>query len=360
MSRPLCATIQLNHLVYNALQVRRFAPHSRIMAAIKANAYGHGLADCARALDHYVDAFAVLNLCEAEQIRALGILKPIILLEGFFMAAEIEQLVALNIWTVVHHQAQIEQLQQSTIRSPVTVWLKIDTGMHRLGFLPKDMPAALSALNCPQVRQPINLMTHFACADVPNNPHTQAQFDCFQTITTGRSGLRSLANSAAVCAWPQTHADWVRPGIMLYGASPLADVTAADLGLKAVMSLQSRLIACKTIQAGESVGYGSTWQAPESILMGIVAVGYGDGYPRYLPSGAVVLLHGQRVPLIGRVSMDMIAIDLRFCPQAKVGDVVELWGNHLSVDEIANAAGTIAYELLSNVTQRVQKCFVRA
>ena len=357
MSRPLRATIQLNHLVHNALRVRDFAPHSRIMAAIKANAYGHGLNDCVRALTPHVDAFAVLNLCEAEQIRALGISKPIILLEGFFSADELPKLAALKVWTVVHHQAQIEQLRQAPINTALKVWLKIDTGMHRLGFLPTDVPAALAALACKQVQQPVNLMTHFACADEPDNAQTQGQIQRFQTVTQGLAGERSLANSAGVCAWAQSHADWVRPGIMLYGASPLQDKTAADLGLKAVMSLQSRLIARKTIAAGESIGYGATWTSPETMPIGVVAVGYGDGYPRHAPSGTPVYLHGQTVPLIGRVSMDMIAVDLRSCPQAQIGDLVELWGNHLAVERIAEAAGTISYELLSNITPRVQKRF---
>lgn len=350
--------IDLSALRHNLAVARRHAPDSKQLAVIKADAYGHGMLRIAKALDD-ADAFAVARLEEAVQLRESGITKNILLLEGVTNQAELQQAQSLNLQLVVHQTEQITLLEQAE-GEPLTVWLKIDTGMHRLGFYWQDVASAYRQLNeCDRVEGAPRLMTHLACADDRNNDNTGDQCQRFDQAFAGIEGEHSIANSAGLLGWPQTHRQWVRPGIMLYGASPFVDSTAADWDLQPVMSLQTRLIAINTGKKGEAVGYGGRWTCPEDMRIGVAAIGYGDGYPRHAPDHTPVIVGGQRTGIIGRVSMDMICLDLRNCPQTKLGDPVLLWGKNaegvvLPVDEIAQKADTIAYELFCRLTSRVK------
>jgi alanine racemase len=351
MSRPLRAEIRLSSLQHNLQRARAAAPHSQVMAAIKANAYGHGMARVAHAL-HDVDAFAVASIDEAIILRESGVHKSIVLLEGMFSADELLLVQAYDVQLVVHDVEQVEWLESAQIPRPLTIWMKVDTGMHRLGIEPAafaDLYLRLS--DCEAVGE-IRFMTHFACADETGNPATTQQIKDFADCLGKTEGQRSLANSAGILAHTESHADWIRPGIMLYGSSPLQGETAASLGLEPVMTLTSRLIAVNNLRKGDSVGYGAEWTCPEDMPVGVVACGYGDGYPRHAKEGTPVLVNGQRVPLIGRVSMDMLTVDLRGI-KAQLGDEVVLWGDGLPADEVADSVGTIAYELFCHVTARV-------
>lgn len=353
MTRPARALIDIKALRANLQRVRSAAPGARVLAVIKANGYGHGIIRCAEAL-HESDGFGVASVEEGMQLREAGIAHPIVLLEGFFEAAELPEVVRHHLSVVVHHEHQLRLLEAASLPRPVTVWLKIDTGMHRLGFAPEAAAAAWQRLSaCRNVRSRIRLMTHLANADRRDDPMTAQQIELFTTVTRDLPGERSIANSAGLLAWPQARADWVRPGIMLYGASPFEDSLGRDEQLTPVMTLRSRVIAINRLRRGDPVGYGGDWVCPEDMAVGVVGIGYGDGYPRDISAGTPVWMRGLRVPVIGRVSMDMICIDLRTLPTAEIGDEVELWGRRLPVEEIAHRAGTIPYELLCGVTQRV-------
>ncbi len=345
--------IDLPALRHNLLQVRRLAPHSKVMAAIKANGYGHGLERVALALPE-ADAFGVACIDEALQLRSIGIEQPIILLEGFFHVDELPQAEQYGFDLVLHHPSQVDKLSQHRFHQPIRVWLKIDTGMHRLGVAPEEVAPLWQRLVEHPWLVPLGQMTHLACADDSDSPMTEQQLALFASLTAGLSGIQAIANSAGIIAWPSSHVDWVRPGIMLYGVSPLLGGRAEQHGLRPVMTLRSELIATRTLSAGEAVGYGASWRCPETMPIGIVAVGYGDGYPRHARSGTPVLLNGREVPLIGRVSMDMLAVDLRSQPQAQIGDPVVLWGKGLPIEVIAEHAETIPYELLCGITRRVE------
>ncbi len=353
MSRPALARISADALRANFNQVRRHAPGRRVMAVVKANAYGHGLIQAATTLAD-ADALGVSCLEEAETLRAAGIRQPIVLLEGFFDAEELARIAVLDLDIVVHSEHQLSALEQSTCTAALVVWLKLDTGMHRLGFEPTraaELRSRLLAL--PQVRE-VRFMSHLSSADEIDNSTTPAQLQCFNDATRGLAGSRSLANSAAVLAWPESHFDWVRPGIMLYGISPFADRNGRELGLVPVMQLETRLISVRACKAGDAVGYGGAGVCPRDMPVGVAAIGYGDGYPRHAGTGTPALVNGVRCQLLGRVSMDMIALDLSARPDARVGDTVELWGNGLAVEEVARHAGTIAYELVCAVSARVR------
>jgi alanine racemase len=352
MTRPAQAILDLPALSHNLTQVRRLAPGRRIMAVIKANAYGHGMVKTARALGE-ADAFAVACLDEAIILREAGITQPLVLLEGFFDAAELPLLTQHRLITVVHHEEQLAILERSRLDAPLPVWLKVDSGMHRLGLAPAKLVNIWQRLNACGSLQVLGFMTHLANADYRNDPLTLQQLKSFTEAVDAYPGQRSIANSAAVLSWPQTHGDWVRPGIMLYGVSPFADSSGSSHGLKPVMSLHSRLIAVNHFKRGDRIGYGGEWECPEDMAVGVVAIGYGDGYPRHAKAGTPVLVNNKRVPLIGRVSMDMICVDLRGQAQARSGDPVCLWGEALPVEEVARYAGTIPYELLCRVTSRV-------
>ncbi len=353
MSRAARAVISHRALQHNLDCVRRAAPGSRVLAVIKANAYGHGIVRVARALAN-ADAFAVASIDEAMVLREAGVKQPIVLLEGVFEMQELQLAVEHGLQLVVHSEEQLRLLESSQLPQAADIWLKIDTGMHRLGFSPDVAYAVWRRLKaCDAVAETIRLMTHFANSDQRDDPTTDLQLDRFEAALTHCPGERSAANSGAVLAWPRAHMDWVRPGIMLYGASPFCDAGAAEFDLRPAMSLHSRLIAVQRYRRGEPIGYGGTWRCPEDMSVGVAAIGYGDGYPRHAPPGTPVLLNNKSVPLIGRVSMDMICLDLRTQPGAAPGDAVMLWGDGLPVEDIAASAGTIAYELLCRVTARV-------
>jgi alanine racemase len=348
MPRPLRATVDLSALRHNLGVARRHAPHARIMAVIKANGYGHGMLRVARALEA-ADGYAVLNLAEAIALREAGFTQDILLLEGFFSMDELPLLARHRLNSVIHAQWQIDALLQQPGIAPFQAWLKINSGMNRLGFQPGEVPAALHSLQ--RMGAEVTLMTHFARADESDG--IAEQLALFNAVTHGLNLPRSLSNSAAVLNCPAAHGDWVRPGIMLYGASPMSHQNAADFGLKPVMTLSSELIAMRDIPAGAAVGYGASFRAPEAMRIGTVACGYADGYPRHAPSGTPVLVDGQQSCIIGRVSMDMLSVDLSRIPGARIGSPVTLWGEGLPVDEVATAASTISYELLCAVAARV-------
>jgi alanine racemase len=354
MTRPARVVINLSALRNNLNRVRTLAPKSRVMAIVKADAYGHGITRAARALAS-ADAFGVACLEEAGQLRGSGVTRPILLLEGAYSAAELNDIVQLELEIVVHDLTQVEMLESARPASPISAWMKIDTGMHRLGFIPGLFTEVWQRLqSCPAVARPVRLMTHLASANEPVNPMTQEQLALFHTICGHLSVEKSIANSAGIVAFPESHMHWVRPGLMLYGASPLNGSTGPDEGLEPVMSLQSQLITVKRLRAGDKVGYGASWSCPEDMPVGVVAAGYADGYPRHAPSGTPLLVNGERVPLIGRASMDMLIVDLRLQPDARAGDPVLLWGTGLPVEEIARHAGTIPYELLCGVHKRLR------
>lgn len=348
MTRPIRAIVDLSALRHNLGIARKHAPHARIMAVIKANGYGHGMLRTAKALET-ADGFAVLNLGEAIALREAGFRQEILLLEGFFSSDEISLLKQHDLSTVIHAQWQIDALLQTPVSAPIQAWLKINTGMNRLGFQPDDFPAALR--NLQQAGAQVTLMTHFSSADEING--ITEQLSLFNTLTHDLQLPRSMSNSAATLTFPDALGDWIRPGIMLYGASPMSHINASELGLKPAMTFTSKIIAMRDIQAGETVGYGGTFRAPGTMRIGTVACGYADGYPRHAPTGTPVLVNGQHSRIIGRVSMDMLTVDLSGIPDARIGSSVTLWGKDLPVDEIASAAGTISYELLCAVAARV-------
>jgi len=362
MARPTSATIHTDALRHNLGQVRARAPNSRVMAVVKADGYGHGLERVARALGG-ADAFGVAALSDAERLRAAGLSQPIVLLSGFTEPDDLPRLRSLGVETVIHHVSQIEMLEQSPGTEPIRCWLKLDTGMHRLGFAPEQVRQAHARLQAlPGVAGDIVLMNHFASSDefpdefvgagVDEN-QTRRQMRIFAEATAGLPGERTLSNSAGVLGWGDAHAQWVRPGGALYGMSVVQGTTGADFGLRPAMTLATRLIAVNRIRRGERIGYSATWECPEDMPVGVAAIGYGDGYPRAAPAGTPVLVGGQRTQVIGRVSMDLMTIDLRGI-QAAVGDAVTLWGPELPVETIAAAAGTISYELTCSITRRVR------
>ncbi len=348
------ASINLKALQYNLQRVRESAGNSDVIAVIKANGYGHGLLRVAQALANS-DAFAVAKTEEALALREAGITKPILLLEGFTDGPELALLQQHAIDTVVHHPEQITLLEQARLPQPLKVWLKVDTGMHRLGIGIDQFDTCFSRLQaCNNVMPSMVIMSHFANADDRSDPRTFTQLKRFFNATKGCDLPFSLANSAAILSCDESHGAWVRPGIMLYGVSPFIKGVASDEGLQPVMTLSSKLIAVNHYKKGSALGYGGSWRCPEDMPVGVVAIGYGDGYPRAASAGTPVLINGVRVPLIGRVSMDMINVDLRALPAAKIGDSAILWGEGLAVEEIAECAQTIPYELLCRVTQRVK------
>ncbi|MDZ7662470.1 alanine racemase [Thiohalophilus sp.] len=351
MTRATRATLNLRALQHNLTIARRHAPDSKLMAIIKANGYGHGMIEVAQALND-ADAFGVACLDEAIALREAGIPQPIVLLEGFVRADELRLIDGFQLQPVIHHPAQIDMLEASS-GPALTVWLKVDTGMHRLGVTPEQVPAILTRLlSCPRVGA-VRLMTHLANADDRDDDYTLEQIRRFESLDELSVAARSIANSAGLLGWAQSASDWARPGIMLYGVSPFNNSIGEQHDLRPVMTLRAQLIAINTHKAGEPIGYGGSWRCPEPMPVGVVAIGYGDGYPRHVPSGTPVLLNNKRVPIVGRVSMDMLCLDLRDCPKAAIGDEVILWGEGLPVEAIAEAAGTIGYELLCKVTSRV-------
>lgn len=367
MTRPVRARIDLQALTHNFSLARKAAPASRIMAVIKAGAYGHGAVQVARALGG-ADAFAVASLEEGMQLREAGIRQPIVMLDGVFEPGELELAVTHQVQLVVHSEEQVSWLERFRSGASVSLWLKVDTGMNRLGFTTEEaLPVWQRLQRLPYVKTGgLRWMSHFACADEYEHPANSQQLGRFNEVVRFSASLQgsraecSMANSAAILTRPETHFDWVRPGIMLYGASPMTGVYPLDVTLRPVMTLESRLMAVQMRRKGESIGYGYAWTCPEDMPVGIAAVGYGDGYPRHAPNGTPVLVNGKAVPLVGRVSMDMICLDLRSQPQARFGDPVIAWGEGLPIETVAEHAGTISYELMCNVTTRVPRVYEAA
>lgn len=364
MTRAARAVINLSALQHNLKRARAAAPRSQQFAVIKANGYGHGMVHIAKALAD-ADGFGVASIEEAMELREAGIQQPVLLLEGFFHADELEQVKKYDLQVVVHHRVQLEALEalsgnKSAPGELIKVWLKADTGMHRLGFNPDEVEEIYQRLlKCDAVEKPIRFMTHLANADDLRDKTTQQQINTFKCLLPGEEVERSIANSAGILGWMGSYSDLARPGILLYGVSPFLDETAMDRGLLPVMTLHSEIIAVKQCNKGDAVGYGGTWVCPEKMSVGVVGIGYGDGYPRHAMTGTPVLVNGQRAPLVGRVSMDMICVDLRGQADVKPGDNVVLWGEGLPAEEIANSASTIAYDLFCGVTSRVPREYVQ-
>lgn len=356
MTRLARATVDLSALRSNLAIARQSAPGARVIAVLKANGYGHGLLRVAAALAQ-ADAFAVSCVDEASQLRAAGYRHRILLLAGYFEPDELPLFAEYALDPVIHSEWQLPPLERTTLQRPLDVWLKVDTGMHRLGFLTGRVHEVYRRLRSMSSVAGIRFMTHLARADDRRDSMTQIQLEAFESACQGLPGERTIANSAATLAWPQTHAQWVRPGIMLYGCSPFIDGLECPL-LQPAQTLEARLIAINHHRQGDRIGYGGIYACPEAMPVGIVSIGYGDGYPRHAPSGTPLLLAGREVTLVGRVSMDMLSVDLRSASNARVGDPVVLWGEGLPVGRVAEYCGTIAYELLCKITSRVQFRYV--
>ncbi len=350
MSRPIHATISASALRHNYAVARRAAPRSKVFAVVKANAYGHGVERVMRALEG-ADGYATLELEGAVAARARGVTVPILLLEGFFAPDELPVIAASSIAVAVHNEEQLRMLEAARLARALDVFFKVNTGMNRLGFAIADARRQLERLRLTGAAKSITLMTHFATADGPQG--TEEAMRRFDEATRGIELPRSLANSAAIFAHPGSHADVARLGIGLYGATPFADRSAESLGLEPAMTLASHLIAIQELRPGETIGYGAAYRCERPMRVGVVACGYADGYPRHAPSGTPVVVGGVRTKTAGRVSMDMITVDLAPIPDARVGTPVTLWGEGLPIDEVASAAGTVGYELMCALAPRV-------
>lgn len=355
MGRHVNAVVSRQALLHNLQQVRKMAPGSKIIAMVKANAYGHGLRNVSNIIQD-TDALGVASIQEALAIREKGINTNIVLMEGIFYPDELALVQQYRFTMVVHHWLQIQAIKDDTqpLKQKYKVWLKINTGMNRLGFQPHEFQDAYAMLSQNPRVELMGFMTHFGQADEQNNAVTERARDQFYHIVADLPGAKCLANSAGIMAWPKTHADWVRPGLMLYGASPFADKTGKDFNLLPAMTLRSEVIAIRELQKGEKVGYGGTWEnKQEHSKIAIVSIGYGDGYPWHAKNGTPVLVNGERTGTVGRVSMDMLAVDISHLKTVKVGDPVTLWGEGLPIEEVARHAGTIPYELFCRFTERV-------
>ena len=352
--RATCATIHMAALRSNLRRIRELAPGRKVLAVVKADAYGHGLERAARALQG-ADAFGVAAIQDGQRLRAAGFSQRIVVMAGIDHPDDVVEMRRLDLDSVVHSVEQIAWLADESNVRPLRVWLKIDSGMHRLGFIPDQVPAILDRLKALRSVAPdIVLMTHFANSDVFDDELTHQQTDTFQRAIVGQTGERSLANSAAVIGCPEAHGDWVRVGGALYGISLVAGKVGADFGLRPAMTLSTRLIAVNRLKAGDRVGYGSTWECSADSIIGVAAIGYGDGYPRAVRNGAPALVNGQHARIAGRVSMDLTTIDISDQPDAKIGDPVVLWGQGLPIEGVAAAADTIGYDLVCGMTRRVR------
>ena len=348
--RPARALIDLSALRHNYRLAKRLSG-CRALAVVKANAYGHGALECAAALADEADGFAVSAIEEALELREAGHRQPIVLLEGWFEASELALICRHDLWPVIHHHGQLQDLEQADIARPLHVWLKLDSGMHRTGFSPAEYPHIWRRLQASAKVAELTSITHFSRADEPETGRTEQQLDVFRQATSGLQGNTSLCNSAGVLAWPQAHGNWVRPGIMLYGATPFAFAQPQAADLRPVMQLDSRVIAVHQVGPGEPVGYGSRFTTRRASRLGLVAMGYADGYPRHAVDGTPVLVDGQRTALVGRVSMDMLTVDLTDLPASGLGSHVRLWGTGLDAGEVASHAGTISYQLFCNLNR---------
>lgn len=354
------ARVRLSAIRHNLQFIQSQSPGSQVMAVIKSNAYGHGMFEVARTLSA-ADCLAVARLAEARALREAGIETPIALLGGVLSAEDLDEVVALDIHVGVHDEQQIRWLEQRRKTVPV-VWLKIDTGMTRLGINFRRAPTAIERLQ--RCADDLRLMTHFSSADHKSDPATRQQLGRFMELTDGFAGDISVANSPGLLGWQQELARlrgqgrlWIRPGLSLYGISPFAGQCGTDLGLQPAMQFEAHLMSVKKIDKGSKVGYGGTWQAEADTTLGVIAVGYGDGYSRYIPSGTPVLINGREVQVVGRVSMDLTTVDLGSDATDSVGDMAILWGDELPVERIADCANTIPYQLVTGVTHREAALF---
>lgn len=357
MTRPTLIEINTDALIHNARHIKKLCPNRQVIAMVKANAYGCGLRFVIPTLENEVDAFGVACLEEAIALRALSN-KPCILFQGIFSKEELNAITEHQLQCVIHHEKQLQWILETPLSKSLTVWIKVDTGMHRLGFSPTELDTVFNALKqCSWINDDIGLMTHIACADEPNHPQNAIQFQMFENIIKDYPAVqaRSIANSA----WILTHAEQtfeaVRPGIMLYGVSPFGVSIGSELGLKPVMHFISTVSVIHYYPPNSPIGYGGTWKSAVACRIGVVAAGYGDGYPRHVDSNATVWIKGHLVPIVGRVSMDMLTIDLTQFPDIEMGDRVELWGEHLPVERVAEYANTIAYELMCQISLRVRE-----
>tara|TARA_R110002073_G_scaffold93832_4_gene218775 strand:- start:89 stop:1165 length:1077 start_codon:yes stop_codon:yes gene_type:complete len=357
MSRPTKIQIDLNALIHNQSVVRKYAPNSQMVCCVKANAYGHGLVDVASELAEKSDALAVASLDEGRQLREAGIKGPILLLEGIFEPSELVEVEELSLWLVVHNKLQLNWLCESEPIASTKLWIKADTGMHRLGF--SQVAAVEAYMSLKKTGwQDMVLMTHFACAEELHSEFTHKQIKDFAEVGKQVHASKSLANSAAIIGWPQTHKDWVRPGFMLYGLSPFGEDHPSARELEPVMTFASEVIAIRDLPRGESVGYNRCWVADRPSRIATVAAGYGDGYPRNVANGAPILVGGQRARIAGRVSMDMLSVDVTGLHNIEIGTSVELWGKQLSVNEVAAFSGYSAYELLTRMPLRAKRIYL--
>ena len=355
--RPTKATVSLSAISANLEITRRLAPQSKIMAVIKANAYGHGVIEVARELQNKVPAFAVAFFDEAVQLRDAGIELPILILQGTTTKADVAEAAAKDFCLMLHSRQQVERVLRASTAAPVSVWIKADTGMHRLGLVESELQDVCESLSASaNVQAGMVLCSHLAFADELSNPMTRQQIKRTRMLASKYGLDVSLANSAGIIGWPQSHAEWNRPGYMLYGNSPMHSQQGP--ALIPAMSMESEIISVRQLEAGDGLGYGQTWMASKAAKIGTIPIGYGDGYPRHAANGTPVLVNGHRVPLVGRVSMDMISVDLSGLEHADVGDPVELWGTRLSVNEVALSASTIGYELLAGLTSRVPRSYI--
>lgn len=361
MSRPTQILIDISALQHNCQLAQSLSPSSQTVAVIKADAYGHGAIEIARALQNIVSMFAVSSLDEAMELRADGIQLPVLLLEGCFSADELQTACSQGIQVVMHNQEQVRMLAELTANQHLVAWLKVDTGMHRLGFNMQQAITAYEQLSASDSVSDVILMTHLSVADELDDAFTRDQIHKFNLCKdaiekTASQGIKtSIGNSAGISGWSCARADWDRPGIMLYGLSPFSADVDACKALIPVMTFQSQVIAIRRIEINETVGYGNTWKAQVPSVIATVAVGYGDGYPRNAKSGTPVIVNGQRAKLCGRVSMDMITLDVTGLDNISVGSEVELWGNQLSANEVAQWADTIGYELITRMPKRTRR-----
>lgn len=356
MTRPTRILINAAALIHNIGQIKRLAPGKQIYAMVKANAYGCGINAVVPVLDGHVDAFGVASLDEAVAIRALGSRTQCLLNEGVFTQDEYHDISRLQFACVLHQEQQLQWLLNTPLSAPIKIWLKVNTGMHRLGFKIHQLDDVMRALaDCAWIDKDIGLMTHLACADQPEKVENKQQLSLFETIQLDGVTQRSIANSAAIISFPHAHADVVRPGIMVYGVSPFANKSGRELGLIPAMRFMSAISAIHHNPPHAQVGYGGTWSSPKPSVIGIVAAGYGDGYPWHISANTPVWIKGRVVNIVGRVSMDMLTVDLTDHPDIQMGDEVELWGMNIPVEHIAKSAGSLGYELLCQITARVRR-----
>jgi alanine racemase len=359
MARPNQARLNLDALRHNVALARDIAPNSKLMSVVKANAYGHGAVVIAQTLEPLVDALAVACIEEAIELRDAGVTAPIMLLEGVFEASELAVAAAQNLWITLDNELQLHWLESADLPCPLNCWLKIDSGMHRLGVAPEQVADFYRRLRASKNAIPdIVLSTHFASADDLHSEQTNEQIASFNASCKGLQGLRSAANSPGLLGWPASHYDWVRPGYMLYGNSPFSESHPNTESLRPVMTLTSAVISLRDVAPGESVGYAAMWTAPRPSRIATVTIGYGDGYPRRAENGTPVLVNGQRAELVGRVSMDMITVDVTHLDSVQIGDEVVLWGEGLPAAEVAQHADTIGYELTTRMPMRTPRVVI--